>query len=150
MLKKQSIICRTLKKEDLPALIEIDGEVMGCERKNYYERKIDEMLDESGIRVSLVAEMDDFVVGFIMARVDYGEFDRTEPVAVLDNIAVDPEFGDYHIGTILLQQLLGNLSTLRLEKIRTEVDAEFFDVLSFLMKNDFKQSQALAFSYSVN
>lgn len=93
-----------------------------------------------------MAEQDGNVVGVIMARVDYGEFDRTEPVAVMDSIAVDPGYRHLQIGTTLLQRLLANLATLRMEKVRTEVDMRYLDVLSFLSRNGFVQSQQLAFA----
>jgi ribosomal protein S18 acetylase RimI-like enzyme len=131
----------------MPMLIRIDKKVTGQDHSAYYERKVNEVLNESGIRVSLVGELDGQVVGFIMARVDYGEYDRTEPIAVLDTIGVHPDFGNKNVGSALLAQLLGNLATLRLDKIRTQVDADHFDVLSFLMKNGFYPSQELAFSY---
>lgn len=82
-----------------------------------------------------------------MARVDFGDFGTTEPVAVLDSIAVDPDYRHTRIGGALLSQLLANLTGLRLEKIRTEVGVDHFDVLHFLMQNGFRNSQRLAFSY---
>ena len=145
-LARDIVVCRSLKEDDLPALIHIDRKITGREHSAYYVRKVSEALNESGIRVSMVAEMDGQVAGFIMARVDYGEFDHTEPTAVLDSIAVKPELGHHLVGSALLSQLLGNLTSLRLETIRTEVDAEHLDVLGFLMKNGFRQSQNLALS----
>lgn len=149
-LARDVVSCRSLVAEDLPALVRIDKRVTGREQPGFYQRKVKEVLDESGIRVSLVAELNQQVVGFIMARVDFGEFDRVEPTAVMDSIAVDPGFGHHLIGSALLSQLLANLATLRLDTIRTEVDSDHFDVLSFLMKNGFHTSQELAFSYRVN
>lgn len=149
-LSRDVVVCRSLQAEDKPMLIRIDKKVTGRDRSSYYERKVKEVLTESGIRVSLVGELDGQVVGFIMARVDYGEYDRTEPIAVLDTMGVHPDFGNRNIGSALLAQLLGNLATLRLDKIRTQVDANHFDVLSFLMKNGFSPSQELAFSYTIS
>ena len=149
-LSHDMVICRSLEPDDMPVLIRIYRKVTGQDRSAYYERKVNEVLNESGIRVSLVGELDGQVVGFIMARVDYGEYDRTEPIAVLDTIGVHPDFGNRNVGSALLARLLGNLATLRLEKVRTQVDANHFDVLSFLMKNGFRPSQELAFSCTVN
>lgn len=149
-LARDIVCCRSLLRDDLAALIRIDRWVMGRERRAYYERKVREVLEESGIRVSLAAEMQGQVVGFIMARADFGEFDRMEPTAVLDTLAVDPGFGYRMVGTALLSQLLANLTTLRLEIIRTEVGMDRFDILHFLMKNGFHASQELAFSLRLN
>lgn len=145
-LARDRVVCRSLEEGDLDALVRIDSRVTGLARRAYYERKVREVLEESGIRVSLVAEIKGTVAGFIMVRVDYGEFDRTEPVAVLDTIAVDPDLAHHYVGTALLAQLLGNLATLRLETIRTEVRAEQFDVTAFLMHNRFYPAQRLSFS----
>lgn len=148
-LVRDKIVCRSLQPDDLDAIVRIDRHLTGHERHAYYQRKINEAVEESGIRVSLVAELKGSIVGFIMARVDYGEFDRTEPVAVLDTIGVIPSFVNYHVGTALLAQLLGNLTTLRLESIRTEVDAEQTELSAFLLNNHFQPAQRLSFSYTI-
>ena len=144
-LARDIVYCRSLEREDQQALIRIDKHITGLDHSGYYERKVREVLDETGIRVSMVAEIKGQICGFIMARVDYGEFDRTEPTAVLDTLGVDPAFGHQHAGSALLSQLLANLTSLRLEKVRTEVGADHFDILNFLMKNGFRTSQQLAF-----
>ncbi len=71
-------------------------------------------------------------VGFIMARVDLGEFGRIESTAVMDTIGIDPDYRDQGVGRALLSQLLVNLMTLRVEHIRTEVDWRDRDLLGFL------------------
>ena len=85
-----------------------------------------------------------------MARVDFGEFDRIEPAAVLDSIAIDPDYAHHLVGTALLSQLLANLAVLRIEVIRSETDTEHFAVLGFLQRNGFASSQRLAFVRDVN
>jgi N-acetylglutamate synthase-like GNAT family acetyltransferase len=144
-LARDIIPCRAMTHSDLPAIIRIDRKISGRSHTGYYEQKFSEVFDQSGIRVSLVAEQDDHVVGFVMARVDFGEFDRIEPAAVLDSIAVDPGYTHHLVGTALLSQLLANLATLRIEVIRSEADADHFDVLQFLQRNGFSNSQRLAF-----
>lgn len=145
-LARDVVFCRSLEQRDLPALIRIDRKITGREHSDYYQRKLGQALHESGIRVSLVAELDGQVVGFAMARVDFGEFDRTLPTSALDSIGVDPGFGHRSVGGALLSQLLGNLTGLRIETIRTEIDANHFDVLRFLTRYGFRPAQELAFS----
>ena len=148
-LARDLITCRSLTAADVSALTRIDRKVTGQDHLKFYQRKVQEVVNESGIRVSLVAERNGQVIGFIMARVDFGEFGRAEPVAVLDSIAVDPGYRHNQVGSAMLSQLLANLTSLRLEKIRTEVDADHFDVLNFLTNNGFRNSQRLAFTYKV-
>lgn len=145
-LSRDRIPCRSLRRDDTPALERIDRKVMGRDRSTYLQRKIAEVLDESGIRVSMVAESDGTVVGFVMARVDFGEFGRTEPYAVLDTISVDPGFQHRQVGTALLSQLLANLTTLRVDRVRTEVGYDRHQLAAFLQRCGFVPSQQLAFS----
>ena len=149
-LARDLIPCRAMRESDLDAIVRIDQKTTGREHRAYYEQKLAEVFDESGIRMSLVAEQDDHVVGFVMARVDFGEFDRIEPAAVLDSIAVDPGYAHHLVGTALLSQLLANLSALQTETIRSEADAEHFDVLQFLQRNGFSVSQRLTFERAVS
>jgi ribosomal protein S18 acetylase RimI-like enzyme len=144
-LVRDIVSARAMQQSDLPSIVKIDRRISGKDNAAFYEQKLAEVFGESGIRVSLVAEQDDHVVGFVMARVDFGEFDRIEPAAVLDSIAVDPGYTHRLVGTALLSQLLANLATLRIEVIRSEADAEHFDVLHFLQRNGFSNSQRLAF-----
>ncbi len=142
-LARDRIPVRAMKADDLRALIAIDRQIVGRDRSAYFERKLADVLHESDVRVSLVAELDERPVGFIMARVDLGEFGRIEPTAVMDTIGVDPEYRKVGIGRALLSQLLVNLSTLRVERIRTEIDWRDLELLSFLERFDFCPSQQL-------
>jgi ribosomal protein S18 acetylase RimI-like enzyme len=148
-LARDRIPVRAMKADDLRALIAIDRRIVGRDRTAYFERKLAEALQESDVRVSLVAELDGGPVGFIMARVDLGEFGRIEPTAVMDTIGVDPDYRDRGIGNALLSQLIVNLRTLRVERIRTEVDWRDQELLSYLEHFDFAPSQQLCLDLSV-
>ena len=99
--------------------------------------------------VSLVAELDSVPVGFIMARVDLGEFGRVETTAVIDTIGVDPDYQNRGVGRALVSQLLTNLGTLRVEKVRTEVEWQDHDLLAYLERNGFLPSQQLCFDQTL-
>ena len=73
-LARDRIPVRAMNEGDLRAMIAIDHLITGRNRSVYFERKLAEVLHESDVRVSLVAEQDGGLVGFIMARVDFGEF----------------------------------------------------------------------------
>ncbi len=145
-LSRDRVPVRSLQPGDLPAMIAIDRRVTGRDRAAYYRRKSAEALEESGVRVSLVAELDGRLVGFVMARVDFGEFGRTEPEGVLDTIAVDPAYAGHNVGTALVSQLLANLASLRVERVRTEVAWDNFGLLGFLERCGFRPSQRLSFA----
>jgi hypothetical protein len=59
-----------------------DRDATGEDRRGYYEQRIETALRESGIRVSLAAEIDGLVVGFVIGRVYHGEYGHMDTFAV--------------------------------------------------------------------
>jgi len=143
-LARDRVYVRLMTSEDADAIAAIDSAVTGDDRAEYLKRAVEEALNGSAIRVSLVAEIDHHVVGFIMARMDFGDFGQTDPVAVIDTLGVKPDQGHQGIGVALLSQLLMNLSGLQVERVRTEIARENFDLLAFLYRHGFAPSDQLA------
>jgi predicted N-acetyltransferase YhbS len=137
-------LVRSMTERDLPAVIRCDRKITGRDRTAYYARKVAEALRESAVRVSLVAEEQGELAGFLMARVDFGEFGRTEPTAVLDTIGVDPGNARQGIGRALVEQLRLNLGTLRAEQLVTEVAWNDPGLLAFFERSGFGHAQRLA------
>jgi len=148
-LARDRIPVRSMAERDLRALVAIDHRITGLDRADYFKRKLADALTESDVRISLVAELDSVPVGFIMARVDLGEFGRVETTAVIDTIGVDPDYQNKGVGRALVSQLLVNLGTLRVETVRTEVDWQDHDLLAYLDRNGFLPSQQLCFDQSL-
>lgn len=132
---------RRLKPADLARVIEIDAKVVGRPRRGYFEHKLALNLLDSSVEVSLGAEVDGTLVGFLLARVWYGEFGETEPVAVLDTLAVHPLFQGRGIGAALVEQLSTNLRGLHVDTLRTEASWDAFDLLSFFREQGFRPAQ---------
>ncbi|HEY5719557.1 MAG TPA: GNAT family N-acetyltransferase [Gammaproteobacteria bacterium] len=143
-LARDGIPVRTLQPGDLDSLVRIDRHVTGRDRSAYYRRKLAEVIDESGIRLSLVAEHQGRVVGFIMARVDYGDFGQTATSAVIDTLGVEPEVQGKQVGAALVSQLLANLASLRVETVRSMVHWDNFSLLRFLQRCGFRPAQRVA------
>lgn len=140
---------RSMTEGDLPAVVRVDRKITGRDRTPYYQRKASEALRQSGVRVSLVAVVDGEFAGFLMARVDLGDFGRADPVAVLDTVGVDPAFAGRRVGRAMLEQLLLNLRTLRVERVLTEVEWDHLEVVRFLARTGFEHSQRLSFVKAV-
>ena len=79
-------------------------------------------------------------------KVDFGEYGRTASEAVIDTLGVDAAFRSRHVGHALLAQLLGNLATLQVDSVRSEVEWNNLDILGFLDRCGFAPSQRLALS----
>jgi ribosomal protein S18 acetylase RimI-like enzyme len=135
----------SMRPEDLAQIVRLDRRRTGVDREAYLAGALDEAMGDSAVRVSLCARIDGAIVGFVMAKVDLGDFGRTEPVAVLDTIGVDPGFEHRGIGHGLLSQLCMNLSALRVDRLESLVACNDFDLLGFLHAAGFAPSQRLAF-----
>lgn len=149
-LSRDRVPVRSLSEDDLAAAVRIDRKLTGRDRSAYYAAKLREMLTESGIRVSLVAEEDGFVIGFVMARVDFGEFGNVDKAAILDTIGVHPGFAGSGAGHALLSQLFLNLATLQVETVLTQVSPENIGLHRFLYSCGFHPSQRLVLSKTIS
>lgn len=137
-------VVRNLVAEDLWAVTKIDRSQHGSDRGAYLRRKFDEVLHESAMEVSLVVESQGLPVGFVMARVDLGDFGHPAPVASLDTIAVQRDFAGRGYGRALLVQLQNNLAALHVERLETEVAREQLALLGWLYRAGFAPSQRLS------
>lgn len=136
---------RTMSPADLREIVRIDRSITGRDRGGYIERRLAEAMHDSAIRVSLVAQFDGALVGYLMARADLGDFGRTEPVAVVDTIGVDAAYAHQGIGQALLSRLRANLDALRIERIETVVASDDLALLGFFQHAGLRPQQRLPF-----
>jgi ribosomal protein S18 acetylase RimI-like enzyme len=134
---------RNLTPGDLGAVIAIDALATGRRREEFYQIKLKQALADTGIAVSLGAEVDGHLVGFLLARVYYGEFGVLERVAVLDAIGVHPGFQRRHVGAALVDQLRTNLLGLGIATLRTEVGWDNLAMIEFLHHERFAPAPRL-------
>ena len=142
-LSHDRVLVRSMQESDLRKVIAIDTAITGTDRSDYLTRKMHDTLHETGVRVSLVAEIDGYPVGFIMARVDFGEFGHTSAEAEMDTLGVDPGFQGQGVGRALMAQLVMNLSVLRVDQARTEIDWNDTGLITYLDAMGFVPAQRL-------
>jgi GNAT superfamily N-acetyltransferase len=144
-LARDSADVHTMTPVDLSDIVRIDRSITGRNRGAYMQAKLAEATDDSGLRVSLAARRDGVNVGYLMARVDRGDFGRTEPVAIIDTIGVDPDYARRGVARAMMSQLFANLGSLRVERVETVVPARDLEMLGFLFGVGFAPSQRLPF-----
>jgi predicted N-acetyltransferase YhbS len=142
-LETDRVTVRQLSAADLDAVIRIDRQATGRSRDGYYKTKLREALEPGTLHASLAAVQDDHVVGFVIARLYYGEFGRSEPVALIDSVAVDPGYRRHKVGKALMRQLLMNLAALNVERVETLVDWNHFDLIAFMASHGFEPAPRL-------
>jgi GNAT superfamily N-acetyltransferase len=145
VLARDSVEVSLLKEGDLEGVARIDHRLTGRDRARYLRGIIAEALGDSAVRISLAARVDRSIAGFLMARVDLGDFGRAEPVAVIDTVGVDPLRARQGIGRALLSQLFVNLRALGVERVETVVAPGDIDLIAFFYTAGLKPSERLAF-----
>ena len=131
------VVVRNLRPGDLESLVAIDAAAAGRRRERFLALKMRQAFDDSGIAASLVAELDDHVVGFLLARVYYGEFGVVEPAAVLDVLGVHPDYRGRRVAAALLDQLRMNLLGLCIPRLQTEVQWGSHELIAFFQHEGF-------------
>ncbi len=132
------VIVRGLRPEDFEEVVNLDAKNTGRRREEFFRLKLQQNLQETGIKVSLAAEVDGLFAGFLLARVYYGEFGAIEPAAVLDTIGVHPDYRGRGVGAALIDQLQTNLRGLNVRSLRTEVAWETPGLLTFFQHMGFR------------
>lgn len=136
-LPRDQALIRTVQPRDLDAVVAIDAAATGRRRERFLNLKLTQALEDTGIAMSLGAELDGHLVGFVLARVYYGEFGVLEPSAVLDVLGVHPDYRGHHVAAALLDQLRSNLLGLGIGTLQTEVRWESTDLVTFFQHEGF-------------
>jgi ribosomal protein S18 acetylase RimI-like enzyme len=136
--ERDEVVVRRLRPDDLEAVIALDARSTGRRRDEFFKLKLKQALTDTGIEVSLAAEVQDGFAGFLLARVYYGEFGMLEPAAVLDTIGVRPELRGHGVGAALIAQLRTNLLGLGIPRLQTEVAWENLDLVAFFHHEGFR------------
>jgi len=132
------IVVRRLEPRDLAAVIAVDARHTGHRRDEYMGIKLQQNLVETGVKVSLAAEVDGAFAGFLLARLYYGEFGRLERSAVLDTFGVHPDFEGRGVAAALLEQLCTNLLGLGVGTLQTTVDWNAPQLMTFFQHQGFR------------
>lgn len=144
------VLVRNLRAEDLDAVVRIERNSIGQARHEYYQVKIQTALEDTGIKISLIAEVQGIVAGFLLGQVYYGEFGLPEPTAIIDSIGVDPDYRGQHVAGALLRQLRTNLKALNIETIQTQVNWQQRELLGFFAREGFAPAPRLCLQQKIN
>ncbi len=142
-LETDAVPVRLMRAEDLEAVVEIDAASSGRRRRRYFETLVRRAVEHADLQISLVAELEGRVVGFLVGSLYYGEFGVVEPFATMDAIGVHPEWRRRHVARALLEQFRRNLGALGIGSIRTEVAWDDFDLLAFVRASGFEPAPRL-------
>lgn len=142
-LETDAVLVRTMREADLDAVVAIDAAATGRRRPRYFALMVERAVKQAELQISLIAELEGQVAGFVIGSVYYGEFGLAEPTASIDAIGVDPRFRGRHAGRALMRQMRLNLGALRIASLRTEVAWDDFELLAFFQREGFRPGSRL-------
>ncbi len=146
----EQVTVRSMRESDLPEIVRIDCVAFGRPRPHYFEVLLLRSLKVTGLQISLVAEVEGRVVGYLVASLYYGEYGIAEPTASIDAIGVDPEVRRKRVGHALMRQFQSNVAAIGVTKLRTEVEWDDFDLLGFFAREGFAPAKRLCLEVQID
>ena len=143
------IFIRNLRKDDLPAIVDIEDRTTVVARRAYWEKKIE--ISEA-IRphwASLVAEADNRVVGFVFGRAGELEFGLPGTVAWIEIVGVDPAYRRQGVAARLIEQFTSSAEDHGIQTIFTLVIKNHTEMERFFTRLGFTQGQMLHFQKEI-
>ncbi len=137
-MAKKTIHIRNLDKTDLSVIVDIEERVTGVARPDYWQKRIELFEAIRPHWASLVAEMDNRVVAFILGRAGELEFGLPGNIAWIETIGVDPAYRGQGVGRTLMDQFTESAEDHAITSIFTLVDnnnsqmESFFDRIGFI------------------
>ena len=137
----KNVYVRSLEKNDLALIVNIEERVTGIGRRNYWEKRIE--ISEA-IRphwASLVAELDNHVVGFVFGRAAELEFGLPGTVAWIEIIGVDPAYRRQGIARALLDRFTSSAEDHGVKTVFTLVNNDQPEMKDFFNRLGFAQGK---------
>ena len=133
---------RAMTAADLDRIAEIDKQVMGQSRPEYWALKL-ELVDKRSPISSLVSEVEGKVIGFVIGDARGWEYSVAENIGWIDTIGVDPECQRKGIAKMLMTEMINNLKKVGVEKIYTFVNWRDWNLLRFFDATGFKKGDMI-------
>ncbi|HYQ97024.1 MAG TPA: GNAT family N-acetyltransferase [Candidatus Nitrosocosmicus sp.] len=140
---KKEISVRNLEKRDLSAIVSLEERQTGIARPAYWEKRIE--ISEA-IRphwASLVAEIDNRVVGFVLGRSGEFEFGLPGTIAWIEIIGVDPAYRGQGIAQELVRQFAESAEDHGIKTIFTLVSNSQDEIQHFFSRLGFVHGKML-------
>ena len=141
---------RAMRESDIEDVVRIDAAATGRARPRYFELMLQRALTFAGLQISLVAEVDGRVCGYLIGSLYYGEYGMIEPTATIDAIGVEAGLRRHRIAHELFEQLRRNVGAIGATSVRTEVDWSRFELLAFLRSEGFEPAPRLCLERKID
>jgi N-acetylglutamate synthase-like GNAT family acetyltransferase len=143
------IYIRNLREEDLAAIVNIEDRTTGVSRREYWLKRIEMSEAIRPHWTSLVAEVDNRVVGFIFGRAGEMEFGLPGTIAWVEIVGVDPAYRKLGVGARLMEQFASSAEDHGIETVFTLVSEGHTEMEHFFSKLGFTPGRMTHFQKKV-
>jgi ribosomal protein S18 acetylase RimI-like enzyme len=145
----KDIHVRSMEKADLPAIVDMEERQTGVARPHYWEKRIE--ISEA-IRphwASLVAEIDNRVVGFILGRAGELEFGLPGTVAWIEMIGVDPAYRRRGVAQVLVERFTESAEDHGIRTVFTLITSNQTEMQHFFSRMGFVHGKMLHYQKEI-
>jgi ribosomal protein S18 acetylase RimI-like enzyme len=131
------ITVRSLAIDDIPNILRIESKIekeMGIEESEqmkYLKETANYNIAQGDPLMSLGAEVDGKLVGFIIGEIKLWEFGKGEKTGWIKALGVDPQFQGKGVGKALGERLLDHFKRRGIKRVRTLVEWYAGDLISY-------------------
>ena len=148
-MSRTNVVVRPLEPSDVDAIVAIDEKLSGQTRKDYWRRR-QEIASLRPPWMSVVAETDGRLVGFLFGWVGESEFGIPQPTGWVDLIGVDPAYRSRGVARALLDRFVDSGRELRaLERVATLIDLGQVDIREFFLRQGFQPGRMVQLERTV-
>lgn len=140
---------RAVSADDLDRLVAIDLAHSGRPRWRFLEKRLQTHAAAPTESLQLGAEIDGYLAGFVLARVQRGEYGRTDSSAAIDVLGVAPESRGQGCGKALMDALTAEARTRGLTHLHSQADWTADELLRFFASSGFELATRLVLERSV-
>jgi len=148
-MSRTDVVVRPLEPPDVDAIVAIDEKLSGQTRKDYWRRR----LEIASLRppwMSIVAETDGRLVGFLFGWIGESEFGIPESTGWVDLIGVDPAYRGRGVARALLDRFVQSGRELRaLGRVATLIDLGQVDIREFFLRQGFQPGRMVQLERAV-
>lgn len=138
---------RRMNRADIDAMLALNRKIGGGRSYITYRDLV--ATDPGGaLDLSFVAEADNHIVGFILARLAYLYIPFTE-VCLIQGIMVDPDYQRHHIGGRLVSELVNHCQLEDINTIRALISERDSDLRCFAESLGFRRSSIINYDKTI-
>ncbi len=137
----EKIGLRPLTIKDLDAVSAIDISLLGKDRREYWEYKL-ENAETSGVP-SLAAEVEGKMIGFILGKASGWEYGIPENVGWIDTLGVVKEWQGRGVSQLLFREMYSMFKKVGVDTIYVFVEWKKWDLMRFFEKMNFQRGDMI-------